>query len=123
MQFDNSSKFAIIEFFCQQVTRVGREVFHDQLAHDCFCENGPAIGEFQHVEIPVLQFIADAITEKIVGPVSQRSTVIHTDDEALLKLRRIAQFVYDEGINDTSTTGWLCWLQASSSIEHIISLF
>lgn len=52
----------------------------------------------------------------------EETIVPYTNYECVLKLRRIAQFVYTAGINDQSGD-WMSYLQASSSVERILTNF
>lgn len=61
------NKKEVIESFCELATKVGEEVFNHQFAHDCFCGASPMVTSLHtfQFEKPVLDFIVDAVNEKI----------------------------------------------------------
>ena len=53
----------------------------------------------------------------------EETVVPFTNYECVLKLRRIAQFVYDIGVHDSDGRDWMSYLQASASVESILREF
>lgn len=61
------NKKEVIEKFCELATKVGAEVFNHHFAHDCFCGAVPMVTSLHtfQFETPVLDFIVEAVNEKI----------------------------------------------------------
>lgn len=58
-------KQEVIKFFCELGSKVGREVCHSTLEHDCFCSDGPALGTFQTFNPEIAAYIYNAVCEKM----------------------------------------------------------
>jgi len=59
------NKDEVIYRLCELVSKVGRQKFNNSYPHDCFCgENPLKIGIF-HVDEVVIDFIEEAIEEKL----------------------------------------------------------
>lgn len=58
------SKPEVIVLLCELVSKVGVEKFGNKYMHDCFCGLNTVVG-FKAVDEEVIQFIADAIEEKM----------------------------------------------------------
>lgn len=55
---------SVIKMLCALVSQVGKEVFHHELEHDCFCGEFPG-SAFQRVHPEVVAYICNAVSEKI----------------------------------------------------------
>lgn len=63
----NLDKSEVIERLCELASKVGEVRFKHKIPHDCFCEdNNPTQENFQFDE-EVLEFITDAVNEKLKG--------------------------------------------------------
>lgn len=54
----------VISRLCELTTRVGTEKFKSTATHDCFCSSS-TLGETAVVNTEILDFIAEAIQEKL----------------------------------------------------------
>lgn len=59
------NKSQVIGELCKLTRKVGKEVFNNNRAHDCFCRESIVSDRHFQFEEPVFEFIRQAVDEKI----------------------------------------------------------
>ena len=65
----------VIERLCELVSKVGREVHHSEISHDCFCDERNK-DDYPIVHSNVIEFIECVIENELIRPTISRTTRI-----------------------------------------------
>ena len=61
-----ATRTEVIKTLCASLSKIGEEIFANQLEHDCICEDRPTKGLFDPlVNDQIVQFLVAAVNEKI----------------------------------------------------------
>lgn len=63
----NLDKSEVLQRFCEIASYVGMAKFKHKIPHDCFCRDSNSDQENFQFDEEVLEFIADAVNEKLKG--------------------------------------------------------